>query len=381
MRIGIICYPTYGGSGVLATELARFLARRGHSVHVISSQMPFRLADRDADLVKFHEVHSFSYPLFGSELYTLSLCSKVIQVASDEGIEVVHAHYAIPHAVSGWMAREALGGSGISFRLVTTLHGTDATLVGRAPSFYPIVRFALRQSDAITVPSQWLARETVSQFQPTLPVEVVPNFVDTETFKPGIQPCRRSRYAPNGERILLHVSNFRPVKRTADVIRVFDRVRRRIPSKLLMVGDGPDYDTTLGLARELGLHDDVIFLGKQSRVDTVFGCADLLVFPSEYESFGLAAIEAGAAEIPVVASNGGGLPETVIHGETGYLANVGDVDAMAEYAIRILDDDTLLARMRKAARRVVVEKYRPEIVVPQYERIYERVLGVADWSV
>lgn len=374
MRIGIICYPTYGGSGVVATELGRFLARRGHEVHFISSSVPFRLALDATEGIIFHEVHEFHYPLFGSQLYTLSLASKCIQIANEFGLEIIHAHYAIPHAVSGWIAREAVA-ERHTLRLVTTLHGTDITLVGRAPSFFPVVKHALNQSDAITAVSGWLARETESAFAPSHPVEVINNFVDSTKFRPSITPCRRSRFAPNGEKLIMHISNFRPVKRVTDVIRTFARIKAQMPARLLLIGDGPEYERTSQLAHELGVFEDVIFLGKQDQVEVFFSCADLFLLPSEYESFGLAAIEAMSSEIPVVSSNGGGLPEVIRHGETGFLAPVGDVEKMAEYGLMVLRDADLADRISAAARRDVMERFRPDTIVGQYEALYERVLS------
>lgn len=376
MKIGLICYPTYGGSGVVATELGRVLAQRGHMVHFISSEIPFRLDNQPLDNVIFHEVQSFSYPLLGKELYTLSLASKTIQIANDYGLDIIHAHYAIPHAISAWIAREAMGpNSGL--RIITTLHGTDATLVGRAPSFFPVVRFALRQSDANTAVSRWLADETEREFEPQAPIEVIPNFIDPEKFRPNLVPCKRSRYAPNGEKILLHISNFRPVKRINDVIRIFARVQAQLPARLILIGDGPDRDQALGLARDLGVGSHVVFLGKQEHIELFFSCADLFLFPSEYESFGLAAAEAMAAQVPVVCSNGGALSETVRHGETGMLADVGDIEAMVGHALALLRDDERRKQMGRAARADIVARYHPDQIVPMYEALYERVLNSA----
>jgi len=376
MKIGIICYPTYGGSGVVATELGRFLARRGHEVHFISSSIPFRLALEANESIIFHEVHEFQYPLFGSQLYTLSLASKCIQIANEYGLEIIHAHYAIPHAVSGWIAREALKDRH-TLRLVTTLHGTDITLTGRAPSFFPVVKHALEQSDAITAVSEWLAEETRDGFGPSKPIEVIPNFVDSTKFRPSLTPCRRNRFAPNGEKIVLHISNFRPVKRMQDVVGVFAKICAEMPAKLLLIGDGPEYDRTVQLAHELKVFEHIHFLGKQDQIETYFSCADLFLLPSEYESFGLAAIEAMSSEIPVVASRAGGLTELIRHGETGFLAPMGNQEEMAKCGLSVLRDPDLAERIRHAARKDVMARFQPDKIVAQYESLYENVLSSA----
>lgn len=374
MRIGIVCYPTYGGSGVVATELGRFLAQRGHEVHFISSAVPFRLSHEPQDRVIFHEVQSVEYPVLPSELYTISVASKITQVVELFRLDVVHVHYAVPHTISAFLARSALGREQHPFVVVTTLHGTDITLVGRQPSYFPIVRYAINRSDAVTTVSQWLSDMTVKEFGTTRPIDVIPNFVDETKFRRGLQPCKRATYAPFGEKILLHTSNFRPVKRVEDVVRIFARVRKEIPSVLLMIGDGPDRERAQNMARELGVLGSVHFLGKQESIEVFMSCADCFLFPSEYESFGLAALEAMSCEIPVVASATGGLPEVIKDGETGFLAPLGDVDMMAEKALRVLRDDALAQRIGKAARSVVHEKYLPGAIVPMYEEVYENAL-------
>lgn len=374
MRIGIVCYPTYGGSGVVATELGRFLAQRGHEVHFISSSVPFRLSHEPQDGVIFHEVQSVEYPVLPSELYTISVASKVTQVVELFRLDVVHVHYAVPHTISAFLARSALGREQHPFVVVTTLHGTDITLVGRQPSYYPIVRYAINRSDAVTTVSTWLKDMTIKEFGTTRPIDVIPNFVDETKFRRGLTPCKRGTYAPNGEKILLHISNFRPVKRVDDVVRIFARVRQQMPAVLLMIGDGPERERAQNVARELGVAASVHFLGKQESIEVFMSCADCFIFPSEYESFGLAALEAMACEMPVVASATGGLPEVIQDGETGYLAPLGDVEMMAEKALRVVRDPVLAARIGKAAREMVHQKYLPGAIVPMYEDVYENAL-------
>lgn len=373
MRIGIICSPTYGGSGVVATELGRFLARRGHEVHFISIAMPFRLETSPSEKIFFHEVQSINYPVLPGELFGISIASKAVQVATDYDLELIHAHYAIPHAISAWLARE-VGGRCPKFKVVTTLHGTDITLVGRAPSFFPIAQFAIEHSDAVTTVSQWLKEETIREFKITRNIDVIPNFVDEDKFRRGIIPCRKSVYAPNGEKILMHISNFRPVKRVGDVIKVFARVCEKMPAKLLLIGDGPERDMAGQLARELGVMAHCHFLGKQDQIEDFLSCSDLMLFPSEYESFGLAALEAMASENVVVASRGGNLPELIRHGVDGFVADVGDVESMARDAIEILSDNDRRKEMGIRARRGAIERFHPEAIIPQYEALYQRVL-------
>lgn len=380
MKIGMVCYPTYGGSGVVATELGRFLALGGHEVHFISSSMPFRLVHETLDNVYFHEVQTIEYPVLHGELYGIALASKIAQVVEAVGLDIVHAHYAVPHAISAFLARAALGDRGQPFKVVTTLHGTDITLTGRAPSFFPIVQYAINRSDAVTTVSEWLREETVREFGIQRPIEVIPNFVDGGRFRRGLEPCKRKHFAPRGEKILLHISNFRPVKRVSDVVRVFARVRENMPAVLLMVGDGPDRDGAQRLARELGVARDVRFLGKQESIEHFMSCADLFLFPSEYESFGLAALEAMACEMPVVTSRAGGLPEVIDHGRTGFLAPVGDVEEMARLAIGVLARPREARELGAAARASVTERFRPRYVVDQYVSLYERTMEDA-WPV
>ncbi len=368
-----MCAPTYGGSGVVATELGRFLAERGHTVHFISTAMPFRLNSGPNEKIFFHEVQAVNYPVLPGEMFEISFAGKAVQVMQDYGLDIVHAHYAIPHAISAFLAGQVMQDSGL--KVVTTLHGTDITLVGRAPSIYPIVRYAIEHSDAVTAVSEWLRRETVEAFGINGKIDVIPNFVDENKFRRGLARCPKEHFAPEGEKILLHVSNFRPVKRVGDVIRVFARVREQVPSRLLMVGDGPERDGATRLARELGILQHVFFLGKQEAIENYFACADLLLFPSEYESFGLAALEAMASENVVIASRAGGLPEVITHGEDGFLAPVGAVEEMAGLAVDILRDGERRLAVGRAARKKAIEAFHPARVVPQYERLYERVLA------
>jgi len=374
LKIGIVCYPTYGGSGVVATELGRFLALRGHEVHFISWSVPFRLVHDPMDNVYFHEVQTIQYDLLPSELYGIALASKIVQVVEAHGLDIVHAHYAVPHAISGFMARSALGKRDMPFKVLTTLHGTDITLTGKAPSFFPIVKYAINESDGVTTVSNRLRDETIREFDIKRPIDVIPNFVDVDRFRKGLTPCKRGHFAPNGERILLHISNFRPVKRVCDVVEIFARVRKRIPSVLLMVGDGPDRDAAAARARSLGVMQHVKFLGKQENIELFMSCADAFVFPSEYESFGLAALEAMACELPVVASRAGGLPEVIVDGETGMLAEMGNVEEMAEKVLYILDDESRMKTMGAKARRYVRNHFLPNSIIPRYDAVDDRLL-------
>ena len=373
LKIGIVCSPTYGGSGVVATELGRFLAAKGHEVHFISVAMPFRLETNASSNIYFHEVQTLDYPVLPGDLAGIAIAGRTAQVVEDYQLDIIHAHYAIPHAISAWLAREATRHRGV--KLVTTLHGTDITLVGRAPSVFPIARFAIEESDAVTTVSEWLRQETIREFGIKTPIHVIPNFVDDAKFyrRP---PCDvKKHYAPNGEKILVHVSNFRPVKRIGDVVRVFARVRAEMSAKLLFIGDGPERDQATRLARELGVCNDVHFLGKQEKIETFFSCADVMLFPSEYESFGLAALEAMCSENVVIASNGGGLPEVINHGVDGFLAPVGDVETMARHAIDILRNPVRAAEMGRTARANAIARFHVANVVPLYERLYEEVLA------
>lgn len=373
MKIGIVCSPTYGGSGVVATELGRSLAGRGHEVHFISIAMPFRLDASPAENIYYHEVQSLDYPVLPGELWGISIASRTVQVVQDYNLDIVHAHYAIPHAISAWLARSVMPKQ--QFRVVTTLHGTDITLVGKAPSYFPIARFAIENSDAVTAVSNWLREETIREFGIEHDIDVIPNFVDDRKFNRRPNCPLKEYYSPNGEILFLHVSNFRPVKRVQDVVKVFARVANRFPSQLIFIGDGPDRDMAQRLARELGVGDRTHFLGKQERIENYFSCADIFLFPSEYESFGLAALEAMCSENIVIASNGGGLSEVINHGEDGFLAGVGDIDAMASHAIEILSDEKRRLEMGRLARKNAIARFHVDNVVPLYENLYRKAVG------
>lgn len=375
MKIGICCYPTYGGSGAVATELGLRLAERGHEVHFISYAQPFRL-DRFRERVFFHEVEMAQYPLFEYPPYSLALAVAVHATAREHDLDLVHVHYAIPHAASAWIARRMLAETGADLPVVTTLHGTDITLLGVHPAFQSITSFSIRRSQGITAVSRWLADETARDFDVDPErIDVIPNFIDPELYRPGIEPCHRATLAPGGERILMHVSNFRPVKRVPDCVEILARVRRELPARLVLVGDGPERPRVQERARRLGVEDHVVFLGKHQSVHELLACADLFLLPSETESFGLAALEAMACGVPVVASSVGGLPEVVPTGEGGFLRPVGDVDAMAADALTVLGDDAVGARMRSGAREHAVSRFGAAQVVPRYEAHYRRVLG------
>ena len=374
MKIGITCYPTYGGSGAVATELGLALAERGHEVHFISYDQPFRLGGF-RERVFFHEVEMEDYPLFEHPPYALALAVALHDTALKEGLDLVHMHYAIPHAVSAYLAKQMLA-TERQLRIVTTLHGTDITLVGLHPSFHAITRFSILESDGLTAVSNYLKDQTVRDFSvPQSRIEVIPNFIDTEVWRPGRVPCHREKLAPGGEKIVMHISNFRAVKRVGDVVEIFLRIQRKVPARLVLVGDGPDRPRVLQRAAELGLQDKVLFLGKHASVDELLSCADLFLLPSEKESFGLAALEAMACGAPVVASSVGGLPEVIDHEETGFLFDIGAVDEMAEAGVRLLSDDVLHGRVAEAARATAVERFSARSVVPLYEALYERVIG------
>jgi N-acetyl-alpha-D-glucosaminyl L-malate synthase BshA len=370
VKIAIVCYPSHGGSGVVASELALGLAGRGHTVHIVSYAVPFRLREFHPN-VRIHEVEVNTYPLFKYPPYTLGLATKIAQVAAEESIDVVHAHYAVPHAVSAFLARQILGGT--RPRIVTTLHGTDITLVGVDESFHRVTKFAIEVSDGVTAVSRFLRDRTLEVFAIEKPIEVIYNFVDTSRAPRG-RPSDRSHFAAPGEKILVHASNFRPVKRVTDVVRIFDGVRRQVDAKLLLVGEGPEKIVARELVKELRLTDHVHFLGEQDYIENILDVSDLLLLPSEQESFGLVALEAMSCGVPVVGSAIGGLPEVVAHGETGFLLPVGDIREMAEASARILLNPEEHSRMAERARSRARERFEASKVVPQYEKLYESLL-------
>jgi N-acetyl-alpha-D-glucosaminyl L-malate synthase BshA len=372
-RIGITCYPTFGGSGVVATELGIALAERGHEVHFISSRLPARLRRHTLADVSFHEVNTYSYALFQHAPYTLALAAKMAEVAMNFKLELLHVHYAIPHAISAHLAREMLEGR---VKVLTTLHGTDITLVGNDPSLKSITRFAINQSDAITTVSRWLAEETRQQFQPRPPLHVVPNFIDTEEFHPQLgADWAGKHYACPGHPHLIHVSNFRPVKRAPDAVRVLAEVLKHRDAHLLMVGDGPDLGQAMQVARELDVNGRVTFMGNREDVAHLLAVSDVLLLPSESESFGLSALEAMACGCAVVASNIGGLPELVRDGVDGYLCAAGDTATMAARVLELLADEQQLNRMQSAARQRAVEAFSPARAVPMYLELYAQLLA------
>jgi len=371
MKIGIVCYPVKGGSGVVASELGLALSASGIEVHFFSYALPFRLTGFDANFI-FHEVEVTSYPLFKYPPYTLSLAARLAEESKRVGLDIIHVHYAIPHAISGFLAKQILGPD--APKLITTLHGTDITLVGQHPSFYAVTKFSMEASDALTTVSQYISDRTKESFGIEKEIEIIPNFVDVTRFKPDQKGCDRAEFASPDEKIIMHMSNYRPVKNADDVIRIFDIVNKRLPSRLLLVGDGPEAPNVLSLADSLGLKDRVTFLGGQDMVESVLCKADLFLLPSASEAFGLAALEAMACGVPVVGSIVGGLPELVSNGRVGYLEPIGDVGAMARKSIEILTDDQLRSKMSKRAREITVEKFTTKKIVNQYKEFYRRVL-------
>jgi N-acetyl-alpha-D-glucosaminyl L-malate synthase BshA len=371
MKIGITCYPTYGGSGVVATDLGIELAARGHEIHFISYAMPIRLSSAH-ERIYFHEVEVTSYPLFDHPPYTLALATKMFEVAEEASLDLLHVHYAIPHSVSALLARMMATPKRLPF--ITTLHGTDITLVGNDRSYLPITRFSIEQSDGVTAISKYLRERTIHDFEIKHPIEVIPNFVNCDLYMRCKDQSARQRWAKNGEPILMHLSNFRPVKRVCDVIEIFALVREKIPAKLVLMGDGPDRGSADFMVRKKGLTKDVFFLGKQDNVQEKLGLADLFLLPSDEESFGLAALEAMACEVPVIATNVGGLPEVVTHGVDGYLIPPRDVKAGAKYALEILTRPDRGRSMGQQARVNARSKYCSNDVIPQYENYYRSVL-------
>lgn len=372
MKIGIVCYPTYGGSGVVATELGLGLARKGHEIHFITYRRPVRLAHFDAN-VFYHEVDSEDYPLFEYPPYDTALASKIVDVVQYSDLDILHVHYAIPHATVAYMAKKILLTQGRFLPVVTTLHGTDITLVGNNRAFAPVVEFSINKSDGVTAVSQNLKDDTMRLFNIQRDIRVVYNFIDFERFRKTNKEHFKKIIAPEGERILAHTSNFRKVKRVDDVIKIFKQVHGQVPSKLLMIGDGPERQNVERLSRELGLAHEVRFLGKQDAIEELLAICDLFLMPSENESFGLAALEAMACEVPIISSNIGGLPEVNIHGVTGFLSCPGDVDEMAGYAIQLLSNEDMLQTFRDNAL-AQAKRFDIENILPHYEAYYEEVL-------
>lgn len=372
MRIGIVCYPTFGGSGVVATELGHELAQEGHEVHFISYDLPARF-DRLMGNLHYHEVVVSEYPLFDYPPYELVLASKLVDVVLHEGLDILHVHYAIPHASAAFMARQILRSKGVNIPYITTLHGTDITLLGRDRSFEPVITFAMNESDAVTAVSKSLRHDTLTHFKMERDIEVIPNFIDVQRYRGCSTDGVRSAFAPNGERILLHVSNFRPVKRVDDVVRIFNLVRQQIPCKLILVGDGPERGRIENLCRELKVCDHTHFLGKLKNVEQVYSVADLFLLPSETESFGLSALEALTGGVPVISSDTGGIPEVNIHGVTGFLRPVGDVQGMSEDAIGLLKDPAMMRTFSTNAM-AQADRFSKSAIIPQYEALYRRVI-------
>jgi len=372
MNIAIVCYPTFGGSGVVATELGIALSKRGHEVHFVTYKQPVRLALLN-EKIHFHEVNVPDYPLFHYQPYELALSSKLVNIVKKHKIDILHVHYAIPHAYAGYMAKEMLKQEGIHVPMVTTLHGTDITLVGSHPFYRPAVTFSINNSDVVTSVSESLKKDTQRLFDVKREIDVVPNFIDTSKIGDIHTDCQRELMAHDDERIITHISNFRKVKRIEDVIEVFHRIQLEVPSKLLMVGEGPEREPAEALVKRLGIEDKVRFLGNSNEIDKILCFSDLFLLPSEAESFGLAALEAMVNKVPVVSSNAGGIPEVNVDGVTGYLSNVGNIAEMALNGIKILNDDATLKAFKERAKKES-SKFDINLIVPLYEELYERAL-------
>jgi len=373
MKIAIVCYPTFGGSGVVATELGIALANRGHEIHFVTYKQPVRLELLNAN-IHFHEVHVPEYALFHYQPYELALSSKLVDTVKMYGIEVLHVHYAIPHAYAGYMAKQMLAKEGIHIPMITTLHGTDITLVGKHPFYKPAVTFSINESDVVTAVSDSLKKDTLELFDIKNEIEVIPNFIDTKKYAHDYTDCQRSLMAQDHERIVTHISNFRKVKRIADVVAIFHKIQERIPAKLVMVGEGPEREKAEIQCEALGITDKVLFLGNSNEIDRILCFSDLFLLPSESESFGLAALEAMVNEVPVISSNTGGIPEVNIHGQTGFLSPVGAVDEMAENALAILQDPEVLAQFKKRAVQAA-QKFDITNILPLYEAVYEKAFA------
>lgn len=374
MKIGITCYPTYGGSGVIATELGKALADRGHEIHFISYGIPMRLTQLKENIF-YHEVEISNYPLFEFPLYDLALTSKMVEVCKYEKIDILHVHYAIPHSVSAMLAKQIIIENGETLKFTTTLHGTDITLVGLEPSFLPLVKFSIEKSDGVTAVSNFLKEKTLTNYKIKKEIEVIPNFVDTEVYKPKEDCVFKQHFAPQGEKVLVHISNFRPVKRVPDVIKILAEVKKKVPTKLILAGDGPDRSECERLVREMDLKQDVHFLGKQEAVVDILNASDLFIMPSQSESFGLSALEAMACGLPTISTSIGGLPELVVHAETGFIAEIGDIDRMAKYAIDLLTNENKYKLFSQKARMRAVKCFDKEKIVEQYENHYINVLS------
>jgi len=374
MKIGITCYPTYGGSGVVATELGKELAQLGHEVHFISYALPHRLINF-VENIFYHEVEVSNYPLFEHQLYGLALTSKMLEVIEYEQLDLLHVHYAIPHATSAFLAKQILNKSGSDIKVVTTLHGTDITLVGLEPSFLPLVKLSIEASDGVTAVSRFLKEKTLTNYYINKEIEVIHNFIDTEIYKPVCNKQFKEHIAPNNEKILIHTSNFRSVKRVSDTIRILGEVKKQIPSKLILIGDGPDRSECERLSRELKLEKDVVFLGKQDGLENLLSVADIFLMPSQSESFGLSALEAMACGVPVVSSSVGGLPELIVHNKTGYIAEFGDVDRMSKYTMELLTKKKKFNSFSKNSRERAVKVFEKKLIVPKYIQYYEKVLS------
>jgi N-acetyl-alpha-D-glucosaminyl L-malate synthase BshA len=374
MKIGIVCYPTFGGSGVVATELGKALAKNGHQVHFITYSQPSRLDFFNENLF-YHEVLIENYPLFEYAPYELALTSRMVNVVENEKLDLLHVHYAIPHASAAFMAKQILKTKNIEIPIVTTLHGTDITLVGKSPSYEPVVTFSINESDVVTTVSEDLKKDTFKHFPITNHIEVIPNFIDLQKFSKQKKDHFKKAICPNGERLVVHTSNFRRVKRVDDVMHIFKKINNAIPSKLLMIGDGPERSMAEQMCKEFGICDDVRFLGKLDAVEEILSVADLFVLPSETESFGLAALEAMACEVPVISSNAGGIPELNVHGKSGLMSNVGDVADMAKNALHILDEANLSKFKQGALARA--RDFDISKIMPMYENIYRKALEAA----
>jgi N-acetyl-alpha-D-glucosaminyl L-malate synthase BshA len=371
MKIGIVCYPTHGGSGVVASELAIGLAKKGHEIHIVSYAPPFRLRTFHQNIF-IHEIEVASYPLFKYPPYELGLVTQLVQLAEAHDLDIIHAHYAVPHAASAYLAKQIFNSSRL--KTITTLHGTDITLVGADPSFHRVVKFAIEKSDGVTAVSRYLMKRTIEEFDIRREIRVIPNFVDAARAAQTRDLCSRDAFAPGKEKILMHASNFRPLKRIGDVVRIFARVREQMPAKLLLIGDGPERLFIQQLVRELKLGADVHFLGEQDQLEPLFFCADLFLLPSEQESFGLTALEAMNCGVPVIGTDVGGLPEVIVHGETGYLFPVGDIAGMSANAVALLRDPARHELFKTQARRRARQFFNADEIIPQYEAYYEEIL-------